>query len=429
MTSFGVIFIAICIISLFKPIKFIFSTLVISCVFQAAAVAHIGDRGIPALFVAEFFLIAKTFLGDKKERSKQWSSALKYLFLFYIVAILTTYICPHIFEGIRVVRAGASFHSTDLIYGKIRSHLQYSMANTLQLLYLTLHVLTLCCIFKKKESFDADFLYKILNSTIIIVCVIGFWELAAKTTNKLFFPDSFFYSNQTYTQLWLQGSRMNSTFTEPSYCGSFLSASLWALIVKKTKDVKLIVLNSICLILNMSGTGIMAFIIFGAFLLFRSNMKAKLLIFAFFTVLCFLVYIMSYDSLILNLLLEKNSSVSGLIRSSVVKYTVFDLIPQTYFMGVGLGSHRDYSFITGLVASVGIIGTILFVKFIWSLIKPLLENKKFVFVVFFVTFFIAQCLAVPDFTFPILWMSLFLLMAANNNERNKLNIIHINHRK
>lgn len=61
MTLFGLFFVSICFIGWFKPVKYLFSVVIFSCVFQAAAVFNVGTSGIPPYIVADFFFITKVF--------------------------------------------------------------------------------------------------------------------------------------------------------------------------------------------------------------------------------------------------------------------------------------------------------------------------------------------------------------------------------
>ena len=60
MTLFGLFFVSICFIGWFKPVKYLFSVVIFSCVFQAAAVFNVGTSGIPPYIVAEFFFYHKS---------------------------------------------------------------------------------------------------------------------------------------------------------------------------------------------------------------------------------------------------------------------------------------------------------------------------------------------------------------------------------
>lgn len=128
------------------------------------------------------------------------------------------------------------------------------------------------------------------------------------------------------------------------------------------------------------------------------------------SLLYLLAYLMSYDTLIGEMVLSKSDSISGLARMGAVTYTI-GMITDTYFIGVGLGSHRCFSFLTNLMSAVGFIGFFLFFYFVWALVKPVLDkdSRKYASIVIFgLVLFVAQCVAIPDFSFPIMWMWIYL---------------------
>ena len=365
MTLFGLFFVSICFIGWFKPVKYLFSVVIFSCVFQAAAVFNVGTSGIPPYIVADFFFITKVFLGGSFLKQNQ-PRFFKILLFFVVYSVILSFVMPFVFDGVGVIVPGET-NDNDLAQGEILGRLSFSSKNMIQIAYLVINTLTI-----------------------------------------YYFPDSFFYSNEGYAQYWLQGLRLNATFAEPSYAGAFLASSSWALIYYG-KLKKLLFFVLLALVLNMSGTAIMAFMITGVFcVLFSSKMRIPCLLGCF--LLYLLAYLMSYDTLIGEMVLSKSDSISGLARMGAVTYTI-GMITDTYFIGVGLGSHRCFSFLTNLMSAVGFIGFFLFFYFIWALVKPILDkdSKKYASIVIFgLVLFVAQCVAIPDFSFPIMWMWIYL---------------------
>ena len=406
MTLFGLFFVSICFIGWFKPVKYLFSVVIFSCVFQAAAVFNVGTSGIPPYIVADFFFITKVFLGGSFLKQNQ-PRFFKILLFFVVYSVILSFVMPFVFDGVGVIVPGET-NDNDLAQGEILGRLSFSSKNMIQIAYLVINTLTICSISNIQHKITKDQIVSIFLTTIKTVLFIGFWEFIAKVSGTYYFPDSFFYSNEGYAQYWLQGLRLNATFAEPSYAGAFLASSSWALIYYG-KLKKLLFFVLLALVLNMSGTAIMAFMITGVFcVLFSSKMRIPCLLGCF--LLYLLAYLMSYDTLIGEMVLSKSDSISGLARMGAVTYTI-GMITDTYFIGVGLGSHRCFSFLTNLMSAVGFIGFFLFFYFIWALVKPILDkdSKKYASIVIFgLVLFVAQCVAIPDFSFPIMWMWIYL---------------------
>lgn len=408
ITSFGLVFLLICFICFFKPVKYLLYIVIISCVFQAAAVLNLYGKGIPPCVLAEFLFIIKVLWKDSW-RIVFRSSLLKILLVFVLYSATVSLIMPFVFNGIKVIVPGETTDS-DLAMGEIMGHLKFSIRNVIQVIYLIVNSLTIYCISRVYHEITEAQTFGIFFNAIKIVLLIGFWEFIAKVSGTYYFPDTFFYSNIGYVQYWLQGARMNSTFTEPSYAGAFLSAALCGIIYLGKKR-GLLILVAIAFLLNLSGTGLASFllVIVCSFFFYPRRMYKYIL---WGVLLYLLAHLINYDNLVLEMLMSKGESSSGLARTGAVRYTL-SLIANTYFMGVGLGSHRCFSFLTGLIAAIGISGLLLFLYFVWKLVRPVLysnsQREGRSIVVFAGSLFVAQCLAIPDFSFPIMWMWIYLL--------------------
>jgi hypothetical protein len=104
---------------------------------------------------------------------------------------------------------------------------------------------------------------------------------------------------------------------------------------------------------------------------------------------------------------------SGFVRLGADLFTLL-LLLDTYGLGVGLGSHRTSGFLINILGGVGILGTILFYLFVSKSLSHAFKNMNFnnnaLFVSFFaISLFVAQFLAIPDLTFPVMWFWIFIL--------------------
>lgn len=417
MTLFGVIFLTVCLIGLNKPVHFLFGILIFSCVCQGAAVFNIGGFGFPPYIIAEFFFIFRAMVQKQSVNMQRQRKGAQILQVFLVYCILITLFGPFIFAGIPVIVPGET-SDYDLAEGTIVGHLSFSIKNMAQICFLALNSITVWCIIKVGSRISADYIITVFRKVIVFVLVIGFWEWSAKVLQLFdFFPDWFFYCNEGYEQLWLQGIRLNSVFLEPSYAGGFLSAALIYLLYRKEKNKILIFLTGLTLCLNLSGTGLMTVIIvMGINLLKNSKHRLKMILVV--AILWGCLMIIGYAVLIEEMLTNKSTSISGLARMGAVIYSI-SLIQSTFFIGVGLGSHRCFSFVTNLLAAVGLFGFTMFFYFIKTQITGILRygNKEYkAFVVFGLTLFIAQCLALPDLSFPVMWMWIFIVTAINCNK-------------
>lgn len=90
----------------------------------------------------------------------------------------------------------------------------------------------------------------------------------------------------------------------------------------------------------------------------------------------------------------------------------YSLVLDTFGVGVGLGAHRPSSFLGALLATTGIVGTVLFVVAVGSVIRaslPLQEYRPVVWAL--IALLVTKVVSGPDLadTSGILWMSLGVL--------------------
>jgi hypothetical protein len=332
--------------------------------------------------------------------------------IFILFAVCASLMLPHFWEGIRVY----SESGVDSMVSAGGKPLRFGLGHIIQISYVVLNFMTVYCIYKNRTSLPVDFVKKNFTISIVLVLLIGFWEFIAKTMGRIPFPYTFIFNNKGYSQAYMQNAnglmRLNSTFIEPSFCGAFLSASFWALMSIDTLKHKLLcILTGVTLILNLSGTGIMAFIAgFFIFLRIKKNKYAfPLLIFGL--LLMFIVNTLEYFENIKDMLFNKIDSQSGNTRT-VAAYFTWDLFLQTNGTGVGLGSHRGSSFILNILACLGLIGTILFGRcYLYLLKHSLILNQNMWLLFFAIVLMIAQCIAIPDLSFSIMWMCFFMSTA------------------
>jgi hypothetical protein len=407
ITSFGYIFIIICFLSFFFPLKYLFAIIIVSCVIQSTAIINFEEKGFPPYVIGSVFMVLRCLPTLSLISDIQKDKFVRYIVIFASFAVCASFMLPFWGEGIMINPIGPNTDKRPLLFG---------LGNIIQISYVILNFTALYCIYINRDKIPVNFTEKSFITSIILVLVIGFWEFIAKTIGLISFPYTFFYNNVGYAQLYMQNEgglmRLNSTFLEASYCGAFLSASFWALISNETsKKYKLLCLFiGVALVLNLSGTGMIAFIA-GIFIFIYLNKINKniLILLSLVFALAYIINLMGYFENMKNMLFNKAISTSGMVRSTALHFT-WDIFLQTKGMGVGLGSHRGLDFISNTLVSLGIIGTVLFGGFYFYLLKCL-HSKNLWLLSFALVLLVAQCMAIPDFSFPIMWMCFFMSAA------------------
>jgi len=416
MTVFGAFWIVLCVLSFFSAYKYTFFLLLLSCVFQAAAVANFGGKGITPLFFTELILIIRCLFIHQETKFKL-TKQVKYLFFFTVFTVVITFIYPFLFRGIHVYSQKLGGIDPNFFAGG--SPLVFSSSNFAQILFLVINFITFFLVVNNSFRISKHFLWRSILFIIAIVLFFGFWEYFSKSTGLNIYPFSVFNSNEGYPQLYGWESngryRLSATFVEPSMAGAFLAPSFWALYAVntfKTKVLSFVVL--LALALNMSGTGLGTFICgFLIYIYFKGGTKVfRIGLFAGLLVVLLLMF--GFLDFIISMVGGKfEDDASGFVRLGADLFTLL-LLLDTYGLGVGLGSHRTSGFLINILGGVGILGTILFYLFVSKSLSHAFKNMNFnnnaLFVSFFaISLFVAQFLAIPDLTFPVMWFWIFIL--------------------
>lgn len=421
ITAFGIVWILILGISFFMPIQYLGRMLIITGIFQASSVVNIGDKGIYAMIIADAVFIFRAAFNTSFKRGEKYGNWIKMWGIFATIAIIGAIIMPILFKG-TLIRTSGMKNLQDMI------PLTYTSRNTIQIITLLANSMTLFVFYKNKDKFDEKFMLKSFMIAIGIVLFVGFWEYLSKMgLCPIKFPSELIYNNIGYSQAYNQNTtfgikRMNSTFTEASVCGAFLSASFWACISLRNKKANIMaVILLVALVCNFSGTGVMAMIAGAMIYILLSDKKKRVipLIIGCLVLLIILNAIGMLDVFV-EMITGKLTSTSGNIRMSANTYSL-ELILKTFGLGVGLGSHKSSSLILNLLSVTGIPGTIVFFISMYYLFKPIYKLRTLnaycnFGLMFFLVMFVAQCLSIPDLTFTPLWMCLYYNCCLNINK-------------
>lgn len=418
ITLFGFIWLLLIMVTFLAfPLKRIAQLVIASCIFQSASIANIGGSSITPLLITSTFFITKCLTLDiqhnnvnfKKIKLPIWG---KYLLIFFAYSIIASLTFPSIFKGIHVFPASEGIDHNVAVGG---FPLHFSSSNIFQLILLFIYISSTLYFYKYRKYIDFKLLINTIIYSAIVVLVIGFWAYTSKQFNLVPFPHDFFYSNTSFALLtdikignWF---RYVGTFTEASGAGLFLSSMFWALAISKHHLNKIFLpIIALALLLTISATGYLGFIFgCGIFILWHSKKYTPYVITAILLVPLLLV-ISGLLQTIIQLIIEKSTSQSGISRSLADIFS-FQLLIKTHFLGVGLGSHRSSSFLFNMLAAVGIIGITLFTIFITKVLKPALKsedknNAAFI-VMYAVVFLFGQIIASPDLSLPTFWMWIF----------------------
>ena len=283
ITFFGIICFGILIMLTLLPIKYTVATLMVSTIFQSAAVINLEDKGISPLVLLEVYLFCR-FLITRKTLKKDSididnKKLVSRLFLFFIVSILVSLLSALMFENLNI---------QNIYENRMPITLGLTSNLIVKIILLFFNISSVYIAYKLKYLYSNEFIKKVCIITIGLVLFFGFWEYSWKITNRAFYyPSDILYNNVGYTQGLEQAFseadssfviakvRLNSTFLEASYCGAFLVPSLYALIAinEKGKYTKMLLLLILAIIFNLSGTGLILLLLGGIFYSFNNGKR------------------------------------------------------------------------------------------------------------------------------------------------------------
>ena len=365
------------------------------------------------------------------------------LFCFYSITASISF--PFIFEGsVDVFPPGNTFDN-----GTVK--VKPSISHIAQTIYIALYFIFALWIIQ--ESSNKRYNYLEYHRFIFIGASVGIFfsifQLFHKTLGTPF-PMEMLYdmprrSGNAIDKVIIDiAPRVNGSFSEASdaarYFTSIFSASLIASVYSKTAFIKtIIVLSLLCLLMAFSSTGIIAItIILVAFISIRSfrqyiptiitnkKIPKSLPLILFSTILISMFIYNTQPELINNtkliytkLIIEKVNS--GSFESRTGKdLLAFDILPSTYFLGIGAGSHRSGSLMGYILSNTGLPGIILFLYFLTMLVLITISNKEDKDIAVcssaFFGFILAKSIAGPGAADVILWFTLILLLASLNKQ-------------
>jgi len=412
--------------------------------------------GVPPYYFVALIIFARlcVVLIFKKNYSLNINVPLRILlclFLFWLWAIVSSFLFPHIFQGMKVYnpRLGLAMQ-----YGQ-GTPLNWTLSNLAQAIYLTLNIGVIVYVLYAEENSSINY---IINGVLIAVIIVGMLGLCQTLFSLLDieFPYQLINNNIAYYQGYDQYigfmRRLVCSFTEPSCASTYLasvevgllSIYLYNSLTKKQEFFicVFIFLYLGLLIRTLATTGYVTLLVSVFLLIFYNTILHsdkrrlyinRLSIYLQGSIIVFIIVAVSYMShldgvnydssknIIDELFRIINTLISSFVKDksslSYIHRTASDLHALKVFistngLGVGLGSSRSSSLITTLLSTVGIIGVSLFSAFVYYILKTIsksqYENPQYRNICSFVfwgllTLIIAHCISIPDISFPPTW--------------------------
>ncbi len=437
MTPVGYFFLPLVLLCSFTKPERLLSLLVLASVFEASSVFNSSietfQLGVPPFYVVEAF-IALQLVGLVAQKGSLLPEPddprRKYvvpLLLFWAWACASAFILPHIFSGMPVYEPRGGI---DEQYEAL-TPLRWSFSNLAQVLYLTLNLCTLLYALQVvRTRKQVNSLLKTLGVAVGIAVVAGGVQRLA-IFQGWSFPYELLNNNPGYSQGFEQSigegiQRINSTFTEASFAGSFLGAiaiGLVAAFLRGRRSLGWLVAALAAFLVLLDTTAMNGYVAFAVvlgclffyFSPFRGPKSTRWFLAKGWLVLvvpllgvagAVVVLFPSFTSAAFTVTTEKSDTLSFLHRL-YSDLTALDIFLNTWGLGVGLGSNRPSSMLMAFLSTVGIVGTILFAIFIFRIVRafPGKSAPGTMHWTFWslIALLVAQIVAVPDINRPVLW--------------------------
>ena len=417
-------------------------------IFQGAAISG-GAFPILATVVSSFIFIVHCVIQHNRLVTKVKISRFEYeyqkfLLPLVIYSVLSAFVFPIIFSGILVYvpKNGISIAPNGI--------LKFNISTFGQSIYMVFNYILLVCLARYNYSDNKINITKPLQIMGVIAALFSIYQLIS-VDHGLYYPTEILNSNTFSSQETMQRipistgqPRISGVFTEPSYNGNFLGMFFVFYLIRtiwkvKIYDLLLLTLFLVATAITTSSTGyievIFGVVVYSCFVVagvFAKNTINKSVAGLLpILIIIFAVIIVAFKGEILIELINKNSSGSFMERNGSDRYT-WQLLAETFGLGVGLGGNRPSSFLMYILSNIGIPGIILFAGFLLTVANPLIRNfrilnrdqKALVFA--FGALFLGKCIGIPDFSSQYFWVILAMVIVqaqfAAKDSRNR--IIH-----
>lgn len=324
-----------------------------------------------------------------------------------------------------------------ILFSNYNNSISFSFSVVLNIAPLLIYIVTYFCLLQIADTVSVYSLDKIIKTIIYIVMAIGIIQFLLSMSilpnlgilkqiiyNESDVKESMYFTNPTSNN----AKRLYSTFMEPSYCASFLSASFFYLFEKRASikySYFLIILCLIEILLSRSSTAYGCFFVCIIFYMISKKGKiSQTFIYGiiFVGILTFIFTMIGFVDLD-SIIFSKANTGSGHHRNFLNDKALNAFWTSTY-IGHGYKSIRASSIIYSLLGELGILGLFIYILLssnilLSSFVKK--DNNIIAYVIWFFSVVVSQIISCPDIDFCLYWMALYILLFYNFCQRKEKN--------
>lgn len=292
----------------------------------------------------------------------------------------------------------------------------------LYLLQLYIYVLCFTSIIKYSDKYDIEVVQGYIIKITWFVVIMGIIQflMSCLIIPKFSLFQSLFYNEQGLSEtvqflVERRYPRLFSTFMEPSYCGAFLNGVFFYLCAQKEvfkKNKLLVLLVVVEILMTVSATAYVSYLIGGILLSIYGRNKKMLYILIPVSILAIFAFIIKGDY-IETAIINKLTSSSGTERNKWNKIAL-ERFQEKKMFGWGYKQIRASSLIYSILAQTGILGLISYIYMMMSIVifylnKKISKDYQAGAAIAVLVVISAQIIACPDLDFCVFWFFMFVI--------------------
>ncbi|MGO4969933.1 hypothetical protein ACTQ42_06550 [Streptococcus alactolyticus] len=414
---FSILWSILILFALGRPSKFMGYLFLTSFIFQANCFMIIGTQAINISLITGVALIIHSIV-LRPVIPKNRKFFLWVIFLFITIGISLYSSSHHV--GIEIYD---EFYANGV--NQLVTNPYDGSTGVYRFLILAVYILAVIQLPRMLQKSNSDEFMLYLKRLIEFVLIIGAIQYILIITKSpitelfemIFETDPACVGARVYFRI----PRLFSTFTEPSYCATFLASSFWACIVvdKRYGMTKLLPFILIEILLTFSTTAYIATLIGAIYYLVKIRSWSALRNISVLVIVATIgILATGKVDYIIGVVADKFTTNSGLTRAAWNQMALQNFL-ETNGIGMGYRTIRASSLLFNLLGQIGVIGFVMFFVCIWFTMKDNVVNfwkndgSKFA-VIFIVITIISEIISCPDIDNCILWLAIAMNIVLGN---------------
>lgn len=334
-----------------------------TAVLQSAAV-NIDGNPVFFYFMCQLGLLGATLMAPSHRIRRRMRPAMNRMWLFMLLAGIGAVSLPFLFAGTPAFVPRLTIDEQVINMNPV----QFTGSNIAQIVYLTINVLLLQHALQGRMGNLTRLFHQGALGAACLIFVSILLDLTQADVWTSFLKEAL-RTNEAgavFDDLAIGDiQRISGVFSEPSYAGIFSSALgtyFLSCFIEQRKPLHLLITLAMvwCAVLTTSFLGFLGILAGGAMLLVSYTRIVRALV-VVLPVMALGVVILSTTDFFASVYLDKLESLSAFNRLASDMRS-FEIVWESKFIGVGLGSHRASSLLSTVFASTGVLGGLLYLK-------------------------------------------------------------------